>query len=311
MNTTHIIEQFPIQILELLTGKLLGDGNLTNETAKRPRLRFSHSIKDFGWCFHCYEQLSHNLPLTPPVYRKLSDTRIAAGYSEQYYVQSKTSLIFDHLKPLWYKERKKVLPFDLIKKTLTPLALAWWYQDDGHLKIKDSTPQKIILSTDSFDPAENIFLKKILLDLFNLKFNTDGQNRLILYDQKQIFSFLRIVRPYIHESMLRKTIHSQHKQPFFETSKRTTIYLPASLRIIKPTEEIHGALEKLIYLSSDKILHIYSDFHRTFVDVEKVNKKGYQVMINNKHLQLFHRLKVETGFNMSEVVSLAFILKPL
>lgn len=44
------------KLFEMLTGKLLGDGNLTIQKGRKSRLRFSHSIYDKDWCFYCYSK---------------------------------------------------------------------------------------------------------------------------------------------------------------------------------------------------------------------------------------------------------------
>jgi hypothetical protein len=85
--------------------------------------------------------------------------------------------------------------------------LAWWYQDDGHLKIDGNKVRKVIFSTDNFLRKENEKLLELLKRKFNLSFSLDGQYRLCLYDQVQILYFLYKVKPYIHFSMERKKYH--------------------------------------------------------------------------------------------------------
>lgn len=132
----------------------------------------------------------------------------------------------------------------MINKYLTPLCLGWWYQDDGHLKKDKGIPRKIILSTDSFSKHENRYLAKILYDKYQFCFKVDAQNRLILYDQPQIYYFLLLIRPFIHPSMERKDLSFTEFIPF-KTNKRTTIYLPAYVNINYPTKDIHNLLLKL------------------------------------------------------------------
>ncbi|MGI8385389.1 hypothetical protein [Robertmurraya sp. P23] len=187
----------PGNILSYLYGKLLGDGNLTIEERKQPRFRFQHTYSDQLWCRHCYETLKPYLPLNPPKNKKVIDPRLVNGYSESVYVQSKTHPLFTILKDKWYQDRKKIIPFDSLEYLLTPATLSWWYQDDGHLTIKDNKPKKIILSTDSFSTKENRMLIDLLNKKFQLNFAIDGQNRLCLYDQPQIFIFLHMVRSHI------------------------------------------------------------------------------------------------------------------
>lgn len=120
----EILGHIPIYQLGLINGKLLGDGNLTIETNKRPRFRFQHKFSDMEWCNHCYDSLKNFVPLGQAKYKKDFDPRIRAGYSESVYVQSKTSPVFSYLKEKWYYGRVKVLPIELLYETLTPEALA-------------------------------------------------------------------------------------------------------------------------------------------------------------------------------------------
>ena len=127
---------------DMLCGKLLGDGCLTKQTDRKPRFQFTHCKKDVGWSINCFEQLSVFLPLNPPKYRRISDVRIISGYTESYIVQSRTSEEFCQLYELWYPHEKKELPFAYIEKHFTDKTLAWWYQDDGHLKNSERHSQK-------------------------------------------------------------------------------------------------------------------------------------------------------------------------
>ncbi|WP_376699863.1 hypothetical protein [Parageobacillus thermoglucosidasius] len=68
----------------MLTGKLLGDGNITIQKNRKPRFRFGHSIKDRDWCVHCYQKLADFLPLNPPKYRRVIDSRIKGGFFLNY-----------------------------------------------------------------------------------------------------------------------------------------------------------------------------------------------------------------------------------
>ncbi|MGX1191932.1 endonuclease [Metabacillus sp. SLBN-84] len=290
----------------MLTGKLLGDGNLSIEKGKRPRFRFSHSSADSGWCFHCYETLKAHIPLSKPKYRKISDNRIEAGYTDQFYVQSKLSPLFDSLLPLWYKERTKSIPFPLLEQFINPLALAWWYQDDGHLKIQNNTPKKIILSTDSFTQKENRFLTELLYTQFKLHFKLDGQNRLVIYDQKQILLFLRIVHPYIHHSMKRKLLSPSETEITFPEYKRTSIHIPTRILIKKPTQEIRDVIDK-------SMNHIPLSLYESYFSLSNTNemriRKSYQIVLTRKHHEFLDLIKRETGMNMSEAVSTMLTLK--
>ncbi|MGE7982907.1 hypothetical protein [Solibacillus sp. NPDC093137] len=189
-----------------ICGKLLGDGCITKQTGRKPRFQFMHRVEDFEWTNHCYEILKPYLPLNPPVYRKVIDLRLKKGFSESYVVQSKTSSVITSIYEQWYPKGQKKLPTDFLEQYLNEQALAWRYQDDGHLKIVNNVAQKIILSTDGFTKEENTWLSDYLFRKFHLKFLRDGQNRLILYDQFQIIYFLNLISPWLHGSMDRKKL---------------------------------------------------------------------------------------------------------
>lgn len=293
--------------LSMLCGKLLGDGSIVKQEGRKPRFQFMHSFKDKEWCYYCYSRLKDYLPLTGPHYKRIEDDRVQAGYTESYYVQSRTHDHITSLRSIWYKNGKKVLPFEFLMQYLTPLALAWWYQDDGHLK-KDSTiPRKVILSTDSFTPAENNQLCQLMKDKYSLLFSIDKQNRIILYDQFQIRYFLYLVNPYLHPCMYRKTITSCEINTHNSISKRTSLYLPSHIKLTSPTREIN---ERLLLLPEifERYKHnrFYSHELLFFIESNKasVNKKSYQIVISEENLDNLCLLSKNTGINTSMLTQL-------
>lgn len=294
-----------------ICGKLLGDGSITKQVGRKPRFQFTHTTLDFHWCNHCYRELKDFIPLNPPKYRKIIDNRTKKGYTESYFVQSKTSERITELEQIWYKNRVKVLPVDFIRTYLNEEALAWWYQDDGHLKIKDITPRKIILSTDNFTHQENMQLISILREKHSLQFKLDGQNRLLLYDQVQILYFLRIISKYIHTSMARKTTK------FFlnikdDPPKITSIYLPETIKIEKPTFEINKQLEYIVDLfniitDDDSYSKLFASEITIYRAIKQV-KKCYRIAIDSGHRRFLEIIKRVTGLQYSEIVYLTFKL---
>jgi hypothetical protein len=130
------------EILQMMIGKLLGDGCFTKQKGRKPRFQFIHSARDKEWCFYCYEKLMNDLPLTAPYYKRVQDNRILKGYTECFQVQSRTEPLITWLESLWYRNRIKIIPFSFLEQYLNELALAWWYQDDGHLTKKGGIPKK-------------------------------------------------------------------------------------------------------------------------------------------------------------------------
>ncbi|WP_338449514.1 endonuclease [Niallia oryzisoli] len=297
--------------LSYICGKLLGDGCITLQPRRKPRFQFIHTASDYDWCNFCYKKLQPFLPLSPPSYRKVQDIRTLKGYTERYMVQSKTANIITYLESIWYSSRKKIIPFDFLKSYFNEKALAWWYLDDGHLKVDNGTPRKIILSTDNFTKLENQQLIKLLVKRFSLCFSLDGQNRLVIYDQPQIYYFYRLVEPFIHPSMHRKMIQFDELQNK-SFPKRTTIYLPNNFTISKPTFTINDNLEylpKLYEIVNDR--NHYIDYYKNyFIKVlDLKDMKPYQVNVDLKHWQIIDNIKKFTGMNNSQITSLCFILQ--
>ena len=290
---------------DILCGKLLGDGCLTKQDRRKPRFQFIHCKNDMGWSEHCHKELAPFLPLNPPKYRRIIDLRIASGYTESYIVQSRTSEELRKLYEIWYPHGKKELPFSYIEKHFNEKTLAWWYQDDGHLKQQNGILKKIILSTDSFSAQENKFLINFLQKKYSLNFSIDAQNRLILYDQFQILYFLKLVGPYIHESMYRKKhVPSDPKK----IAERTTIYLPFDFVIIKPTAEINDQYKKLPLLMALTENHIEFFKQNIFMQNQQAATKPYQIKINEDYREPLIKLKYQTGLTISQLTAYCFRL---
>ena len=290
----------------MIMGKMLGDGGLSIQEKRRSRFRFMHCVADKEWCYYCYKILNNIIPLSVPKYRKTPDSRLKLGYSESYYVQSLTSELTDTLSPLWYLNKVKMIPFDLLEHTLTPECLAWWYQDDGHLKIGENKPQKIILSTDSFTSYENNKLINLLRAKYGVNFSLDGQNRLILYDQPQIFYFLRLVKEHIHPSMNRKLFSTVPKE--ICKNKRTTIYLTSELSIKKPTREINSALENLSFMipivsNNESYFSLFQKRKVSHITI----RKSYQVVLSVEQLTQIYFIQGITGLQISNIVEWCFL----
>jgi hypothetical protein len=300
-----LLQVAPKDILSLIFGKMLGDGSLTIEKHRQPRFRFQHCYLDREWSFYCYDSLKTYIPLAPPKKRVTSDPRLINGYSESIYVQSRTSPLFVSLKQFWYQGNKKVIPIEILSMVIDEAGLAWWYQDDGHLKIENNKVRKIILSTDNFSKEENEKLVELFNEKFDLSFSLDGQNRLCLYDQVQILYFLYLVKPFIHFSMERKNYRLYTiNQSFIPLRKRTTISLPDTISIKSPTNDINTIIEQI-----DMDIFIQNWFNIWYKEKSTIfnnsDKIRYQIVMNKEQLLKLENIKIQTGLNMNDIVYLA------
>lgn len=289
-----------------IIGKLLGDGCITKQKGRKPRFQFIHAAKDLGWTNHCYEKLRSEMPLARPLYRKNIDQRLSKGYSISYQVQSRTCDLITYLHSQWYPIKEKVVPFQLLNNFFNKASLAWWYMDDGHLKIKNNIPKKIILSTESFSLKE---IEKLVIFLeckYNLNFSIDKQKRIILYDQYQIHYFLHLIAPYFHPSMNRKFVSASDLKRNI-LARRTTIYLPESIDIKKPTIDINHSLSVL-----SSLIDVFKagSFYKQYGDLifqSPQNQKNYQIVINEDNISNLIFLKQVTGLTFSQLTYLCFL----
>lgn len=302
----NLTKYVPTEILSYLFGKLLGDANLSIETGKQPRFRFQHTYTDRLWCFHCFNILFPFLPFNPPKAKIVVDSRLSIGFSKSVYVQSKTHPLFTALKEAWYKDRKKIVPFDLLELIFSPATLSWWYQDDGYLKIKDNKLKKVILSTDNFSVEENRQLIEFIYKKFSFQFSIDGQNRLCLYDQPQILVFLEIVRPYLHSSMNRKNWTNNHF-PVISKPKRTTIYLPIKYLILFPTSEIKQVIATID--CKEFIKDWFNSNYKLYIHYKEqpVLTKGYQVVLNLEEQNKLYTIQNFTGLRISDIIQFSYL----
>lgn len=177
--------------------------------------------------------------------------------------------------------------------------------DDGHLKQSENKPQKIILSTESFTNDEINKLIHFIWKMYSLTFRIDKQNRMILYDQFQIHYFLYLVTPFLHESMVRKTI-DKCTIDFIVQPKRTTIYLPKTIKLTKPTREINKLLESLDYIIGQiRDGNFYTKYLEKSMYLQN-NTTSYQIVITQRNLKRLYLIKEITGLSISASVELAF-----
>jgi len=114
---------------EVLYGSLLGDGGLSlNRSETAARYAEFHSIDQVAYLRWKHDVLEPFSGKVTPSDKMLVDGRIAVGRVFRTCFHS----LFVPYHQLFYEEGVRHLPADF-EEELTPLALAVWYMDDGHL----------------------------------------------------------------------------------------------------------------------------------------------------------------------------------
>lgn len=152
---------------EILTGKLLGDGHLeTKDNGRTYRLKIEHSVKQKEYVDWLYGEFKEWIRTEPQLKERYVKLRSVEGMYRKYWFNTLSSGKFRFYAQQFYGNRKKIVP-KLIRKILTPLALAVWYMDDG--SIKSNAHRTVLFNTHSFDKKNIKLLQDALMENFNIK----------------------------------------------------------------------------------------------------------------------------------------------
>lgn len=200
-------------VRQMLLGTLLGDGSMGWRGYKGHqypgKFYITHGSKQEAYCRHKADVLKDYVRTLPTI-------RKNGGWGDLSCVFSTvTSPAFEFLRSLCYKPNLKT--GRLMKwvtpewaEQLDPVSLAYWYMDDGSISTEQAW---ITLNTQSFTKeCVRLLVKK--LRTFNLNpearpYRKNGAKQkywVITLAAEDTRKFVEIVKPYMHESMLYKTI---------------------------------------------------------------------------------------------------------
>lgn len=188
---------------EILVGTLLGDGHLeTKNNGKTYRLKIEHTVHQKEYVEWLFQQFREWIR-TPPKertrlitlhgrqkeYKQIGFSTLSSGilrfYAQQFYVKDRS---------------KKIVP-KLIRRWLTPLALAVWYMDDG--SIKSNTHRTVLLNTQGFEDIDLKHLQEALRTSYGIQTTVRKQKdgKQLYVPSESVDLFLRTIEPFILASM--------------------------------------------------------------------------------------------------------------
>lgn len=183
---------------EILFGTLLGNAYLQTYTGGSTwRARFLQSNQHKPFLFHLYSIFSSYVK-TPP--RCSFDLCGNIRWSFNTTVQPE----LNELAKFFYPNKKKVVPTkEILLKYLTPLAISYWFMDNGTLK---SNKKAYYLCTDRFSPLEIKILAEVFLEKYNisLSIHKKGKFQRIYIPESEYQRFKNVIISYIHTSMYYK-----------------------------------------------------------------------------------------------------------
>eukprot|EP01050_Picozoa_sp_SAG11_P004301 SAG11_NODE_271_length_11328_cov_3.757859_10_plen_235_part_00 len=193
----------------VLIGTLVGDASIL-ERNNRHQIKWEQKEASKDYVYHIQKIFQPWINKTEPRLRRIKASIDKEGRQwkqrNSYVCRTLTHSIWDFYANQFYvkkpgdKKRTKVVP-KLIHRWLDPVALAYWYMDDGHLH---NTKKSVWLHTQNFSLTENRILQQALGRSFGFKVSIHKDNR----KNKTLYylyicaesrnDFFRIVSPYMH-----------------------------------------------------------------------------------------------------------------
>jgi uracil-DNA glycosylase family 4 len=178
---------------DVVCGTLLGDGHLT---AAQSTLSFSHSTRQEAYAQFKAELLAE---LAPRLSRL--DVAAVAGGPTAYPVVHGRTLAHRSLRLLRasFYEPKKRVPLWMAER-LSPLMVAIWFMDDGHLRIRPGRQPVAEIATYGFSNEDHQILVAGLARL-GLPTRIRGTRRKLVFDVPATVSLSELIAPYVPSSM--------------------------------------------------------------------------------------------------------------
>ncbi len=234
------------QQLQLILGSLIGDGNLSPNRRGRSgtRFRMGHGARQAAY-LDWKASLLGNIPHARTVNVKgavFADFTPLPELSELH-------------EAVYFGDGKKHLSWDYLK-SLTPLALAVWYMDDGGFTIRSKGAQertaggtgRIEICVEAMSPGSRERLGRYLQDThgLNVKLQYRGARKVsvLQFTTSASEKFQKLVAPYVHPSMEYKLLprfrgEFSVEQEFAPTTSRMVPARVLDIHVKPPTRSMN------------------------------------------------------------------------
>jgi len=177
---------------QVLIGKMLGDGGYSHNDSTG-FIRFCHSKKYEDYLLWTEQALGNICGNRQTEYTSDYGTTI---------VRSRTisSAFIKDLFENWFISNKKEVPISMITK-IGPIALAFWYMDDGSLLHHEDQEDRALLATNGFSEKsiDNLVLALAKFGITAIKYQNSGWRLRLNSDDAD--KFFLIIAPYIPQIM--------------------------------------------------------------------------------------------------------------
>ena len=232
---------------QVVLGGLMGDGNLSPSRIKGSlgtRFRMGHGAKQV-------EYLDWKAALFGNIEQCRTTNAKGAGFVDLTPLPELAEL----REAVYFGDRKKTLSFEYLK-SLTPLALAIWYMDDGSFQNRSKGLQERTrdgsgrseICIEAFGEGSRERLVEMLADRFDLhptlSLRGKRQMAVLTFSKDETAKLHELVAPYIHPSMQYKLLERFHGQFAVEPEfvEPTLLPVPApvlSVKVKPKTRSMH------------------------------------------------------------------------
>jgi len=178
---------------DIVCGTLLGDGHLT---AAQSTLSFSHSMRQEAYAQFKAERLAELAPRL----QRLNVAAVAGGPAAYPVVHVRTLAhrALRLLRPSFYEPKKRVPRW--MAERLSPLMVAIWFMDDGHLRIRPGRRPLAEIATYGSSQEDHQILVAGLARL-GLEARTRGTRQKLVFGVPETVLLSELIAPYVPPSM--------------------------------------------------------------------------------------------------------------
>ena len=267
----------PFDVLEILKGKLLGDGSMDRHNASKWSMTFGQNIKQKDYLLYLRDLLGDFVTFN-------IDKRISGYGSEIYRSRTKHTSQLNYFFKDWYINDKKQIPNDF---KLTPLSLCFWYLDDGNLQHNKLQKDRVIFSICSFDENSCKNLSKSLLEI--------GFSNFTFFKCKRGYQYLRLQKD--DTVKLMELIHiyvPECMQYKLTESYRNKFVFPTINRCEKQNYNTEGVVEDIKIIDSNNFS--YKTKIKYDIETETHNFFAGETLVHNSSISIGITPKYPEGF---------------
>ncbi len=183
------------QQLEIIIGCLLGDGHMRkSQYDTGPYFSCSHSLKQKDYLLY-KSSFFNDIIRIKENYRKIPN-KITGKFYSDITMYLKVNNTLNYIYDSFYKNKKKIIPFNLLEEYYTPLALAIHFMDDGSKQGNSG----YMLSTCCFSKEDCNNFIVFLKNKYNIESSLQHNNKIYIKNKSKE-NFKILIQPYICESM--------------------------------------------------------------------------------------------------------------